>query len=74
MGLRRWRAWTGQSKEQAARERAQAVAEVEHRARSPIMSVQEHIDDDKLEIDSDLADALQGSGPPVTPQTTDDLI
>ncbi|KAJ1171103.1 hypothetical protein NDU88_002974 [Pleurodeles waltl] len=72
---RQW-AQTGPTKEQAAKERATAVAEVEHHARSssPTMSTQEHIDDDNLGMNGELVDALLGSSPPVTLHTSDDLI
>ncbi|KAJ1194798.1 hypothetical protein NDU88_004084 [Pleurodeles waltl] len=66
----------GPSKEQAAKERAQVVEEVEQRARSPspIMTIQEQLDVDTLEIDGKLTNALLGGGPSVTPQTSDYLI
>ncbi|KAJ1130594.1 hypothetical protein NDU88_008945 [Pleurodeles waltl] len=74
---RHWqRVLMGPSREQAAREKAQVVAEVEQRASptSPLSPEQECSDDEELGTDRALMDTLLGGGPQVTPQTSNEMI
>ncbi|KAJ1144244.1 hypothetical protein NDU88_010545 [Pleurodeles waltl] len=65
---RQW-PWTGSSREQAAKERAQIVAEMELQAESPPSPVLsgEQLDVAVLELDNDQIHVIFGDGPPVTP-------
>ncbi|KAJ1209424.1 hypothetical protein NDU88_004802 [Pleurodeles waltl] len=75
-GTSRRQTSTGSSKEQAAKERAQVVAEVEHWARSPSppSAIREQLEEDIPEMYGEQITALLGAGPSVTPQTSEDLL
>ncbi|KAJ1216802.1 hypothetical protein NDU88_004401 [Pleurodeles waltl] len=64
------------SREQAAKERGQIMAEMELWAKTPPPPVLsgEWLETDVPELEDEQIHALLGDGPPVTPQTAEDLL
>ncbi|KAJ1195667.1 hypothetical protein NDU88_004935 [Pleurodeles waltl] len=64
------------SREQAAKERAQVVAEMELRTGPPLPPAmrEEQPDADNLDLDEEQMHVILGGGPTITPQTAEDVL